>query len=167
MKANKKNLYYTNRRYSFPKESMIVERSFSEVFYPEFCKKLVIKFFEENKRCQACVVVFENENEIAYWKNYLEDVKFGFMPTEAREEIKSWDVVNKSPYSFSFYNSKNIDWNSKEEGSLRISDHWNFSSPKEEEKHCRLNTTNEYLQGTWILAEYHNGTYHEIKRFSK
>lgn len=84
-------------------------------------------------------------------------------PQGVVEEVSSWEIVSKSPYSKSFYNSKEIGWDSKPEGSLRVSDHWNFESKGE--KHCKLDTTDEYITGVWILARYENGIYHEIKRF--
>ena len=49
------------------------------------------------------------------------------IPTELVNEIKGWNSIIKSPYGNSFYNGK-VGWNYKEDGSLRISDHWNFES---------------------------------------
>lgn len=74
--------------------------------------------------------------------------------------IKKYNFCQKSPYSDSFYTEGEIDWNSKPEGSLRLSDHWNFES--EGQTHCKLDSTSEYLQ-KWLVCEYHNGKYHIIE----
>ena len=74
--------------------------------------------------------------------------------------IKKYNFCQKSPYSDSFYTEGEITWNSKPEGSLRLSDHWNFES--EGQTHCKLDSTSEYLQN-WLVCEYHNGKYHIIE----
>ncbi|MGL4570432.1 MAG: hypothetical protein ACRCVJ_05160 [Clostridium sp.] len=86
-------------------------------------------------------------------------------PDEVREEIAKFESINKSPYSESYYNTDEIDWNYKPEGSLRISDHWNFMSHGE--KHCMLDYTEEKVDNNWILAKYINGKYHVIKEFGE
>lgn len=74
--------------------------------------------------------------------------------------LSSFKKINKSPYSSSFYDSDDISWDSKPEGSLRLSDHWNFYSWGEQ--HCCLDSTKEYTQ-KWLLCQYHNGVYHVVK----
>lgn len=74
--------------------------------------------------------------------------------------IKKYNFCQKSPYSDSFYTKGEITWGNKPEGSLRLSDHWNFES--EGETHCKLDNTSEYLQ-KWLVCEYHNGTYHIVE----
>ena len=81
---------------------------------------------------------------------------------EIIKEILSWNVISTSPYSSSYYNAKDITWNSKPEGSLRLSDHWNFES--QGTKHCQLENTNEYTEKL-MLCEYHNGKYRIIKEY--
>lgn len=76
------------------------------------------------------------------------------------EIVKDWEVLNKSPYSKSYYNSNDIEWDYKPEGSLRISNHWNFES--QGQLHCRLNSTSEYTQ-KWLLCEYKEGEYNILK----
>lgn len=71
------------------------------------------------------------------------------------------DNWTKSPYSNSYYNSKDIDWNYKPEGSLRVSDHWNFESA--DQLHCQTNNS-EFKKG-WALGQYKNGQYKIIKYF--
>lgn len=68
---------------------------------------------------------------------------------------KEW---SQSPYSNSFYSSKNIDWGYKPECSLRVSDHWNFG---ENGEHC---PTDEPVDG-WAVCKFENGKYHLIKKF--
>ena len=74
--------------------------------------------------------------------------------------LKKYNFCQQSPYSESFYTEGEITWDSKPEGSLRLSDHWNFES--EGETHCKLDSTSEYLQ-KWLVCEYHNGTYHIVE----
>lgn len=90
--------------------------------------------------------------------NYFSNIKNGI---EIFKEIAKFENVNKSPYSMSFYNEE-VDWNYKPQGSLRISDHWNFYS--EGEKHCELEETSEYTQ-KWLMCEFRNGKYHILKEF--
>lgn len=68
------------------------------------------------------------------------------------------DAWSKSPYSESFYSSKDIDWGYKPEGSLRVSDHWNFGADGE---HC---PTAEPVEG-WAVCEYRDGLYHLVHKF--
>ena len=89
----------------------------------------------------------------------------GRMPLEASIDISKWDVVNSSPYSASYYNSNNIGWSSKPEGSLRLSDHWNFKTDDYSGIHCKLKGIDGYQQNRWILAKYHNGEYEIIKEY--
>lgn len=94
--------------------------------------------------------VILNQNEITNWQVWvLNNYKVG-----------SW---SKSPYSNSFYNAKNITWGYKPEGSLRISDHWNFESLGE--KHC-VTEDPSFTQG-WAICKYSKGVYKVIKKFKE
>lgn len=84
------------------------------------------------------------------------------VPKTVVDEISLWKTINKSPYSNSFYNAINIGWNYKPEGSLRISDHWNFQSKGE--THCKIKGTTEYIEG-WKMCRYENGEYVILKEF--
>lgn len=57
------------------------------------------------------------------------------IPEEIKKEMATWEVINKSPYSNSFYSSLEVGWNSKPNGSYRVSDHWNFYT--REKWHCQ------------------------------
>ena len=86
------------------------------------------------------------------------------MPIEASYEITKWKTVSASPYnSSSYYNTDGISWGSKPEGSLRISDHWNFESKGK--NHCKLKGIKGYQQDRWIMGKYKNGQYEIIKEF--
>lgn len=82
----------------------------------------------------------------------------------ARATALSWVMENMtqewsiSPYSESFYSSKDIDWGYKPEGSLRVSDHWNFG---EDGEHCQ---TSEPVEG-WAVCKFNNGKYDLVKKF--
>lgn len=177
MKVKSKSDFWTGGRkgrYKIPREFVEADRIMFEF-------EEVAKFAAENKRVQYIYVSFETEEEkqtyeerkAAYMKAEAErrereakeymDRCINRLPEAAAAEVRSWETISKSPYSNSFYNAKEISWTSKPEGSLRLADHWNFESRGE--IHCKLNTTSEYISGTWILARYENGVYNEIKRF--
>lgn len=64
------------------------------------------------------------------------------IPQDIINEMKKWDVIYKSPYSNSFYNTTDIDWSYKPDGSLRVSNHWNFSTNRTKltgRLHCKTN----------------------------
>lgn len=86
--------------------------------------------------------------------------KASSMPVEAQKERDSWKIVNKSPYSQSYYNSWDIDWDHKPEGSLRISDHWNFYSKGKD--HCVTDIKGPVW---WALGKYDNGIYKILKQY--
>lgn len=77
--------------------------------------------------------------------------------------VKNWtDEWSTSPFSYSFYSSKEIGWNHKPEGSLRVADHWNFNTREEREQgilngqHCR---TAEPVDG-WAVCKFENKPSH-------
>jgi hypothetical protein len=63
-----------------------------------------------------------------------EQLKDFDIPGEIIQKMKTWEVIVKSPYSNTFYNSKDIGWGYKPDGSFRVSDHWNFEARGK--KHC-------------------------------
>lgn len=177
MKVKAKSEFWTGGRkgrYSIPREFVEADRVMFEF-------EEVAKFAEQNKRVQFIYVAFETEEEkrvyeekkAAYIKAEKERIEreareymekcIDRLPAAAAAEVRSWKIISKSPYSNSFYNANGISWDSKPEGSLRLADHWNFESCGA--IHCKLNTTSEYITGTWILARYEKGVYVELKRF--
>lgn len=83
-------------------------------------------------------------------------------PPELILEMSKWDKIIKSPYGYSFYNAI-VNWNFKPDGSLRISDHWNFESNGK--IHCQ--TTTEIKDGVWGLGLYDasQGRYRILKTY--
>ena len=75
-----------------------------------------------------------------------------YLPSELLQEISKWDKILKSPYGFSYYNAK-AGWGYKEHASLRVADHWNFTSAFN--IHCK--TTTPVPDGKWALGKF-NGT---------
>ena len=96
-------------------------------------------------------------------KNILLPQKAMVTPKEVLEEISKFEYINKSPYSKTYYNVPGITWDYKPEGSLRISDHWNFISNGS--RHCILAHTEESIENYWMLAKYIDGKYYVLKEF--
>ena len=57
------------------------------------------------------------------------------IPDEIKKMMHDWKVIVKSPYSDSFYDSTEITWSHKPDGSYRVSDHWNFYT--QDKLHCK------------------------------
>ena len=66
---------------------------------------------------------------------------------------ESWSI---SPYGDSWYSSKEISWDYKPEGSIRIADHWNFST-RDGKMHCQ--TTDGQLKDGWAVGKFVKGKY--------
>ena len=98
-------------------------------------------------------------------KKILLPQKAKITPKEVLEEINKFKHINKSPYSSTYYNVPGITWDYKPEGSLRISDHWNFTSHGS--KHCILDYTEELIENNWMLAKYIDDKYHVLKEFGE
>jgi hypothetical protein len=64
----------------------------------------------------------------------VDELKDYGIPDEIIEMMSSWEVINRSPYSDTFYSSTDIGWNHKPDKSYRVSDHWNFTT--QGNKHC-------------------------------
>ncbi|MEM0994629.1 MAG: hypothetical protein AAF847_09955 [Bacteroidota bacterium] len=94
---------------------------------------------------------------------YLERLRS--MPQELKEEIKSWDEIVRSPYSYSFYSSKQKRWDHTPKQCFRVSNHWNFSSKKTRSKgiiHCRTNVPVKN-HTYWTLAVFEKGIWKVLK----
>lgn len=86
-----------------------------------------------------------------------------FMSDEARAELDTWSIKNKSPFSASYYNMDGIGWGSKPVGHLRLSDHWSFES--QNEHHCRLATSPDRQVNGWKLCRYDGKFYHIVAEY--
>ena len=84
-----------------------------------------------------------------------------YIPRKAVETIIKWRTLNKSPWSQSFYDTKDISWGHKPEGSVRVSDHWNFETP-DGELHCKTKCSH---QNGWAIGQYENGSYKILNKF--
>ena len=81
-------------------------------------------------------------------------------PEKAQQEIESWEVINKSPYSKSVYNTREVGWGYKGTKSLRISDHWNFFSRGD--FHCKIDKKSleklglklEDIKNKWMKCQW-------------
>lgn len=82
------------------------------------------------------------------------------IPAIIIKKVLEYEMVSRSPYSDSYYDSKDIDWGYKPIGSLRISDHWNFVS--QNEIHCKLTNVKRYTRG-WKVAKFNGLTYDVIE----
>jgi len=78
------------------------------------------------------------------------------VPYKALLAIMSWAHIHKSPHSFSFYDVKK-EWGYTADGTMRISDHWNYLSKRTGETiHSPTNIFVE--ENTWVKACYNSET---------
>jgi hypothetical protein len=90
------------------------------------------------------------------------------MPQEVINEIKKWQTIQQSPYSFSYYSEKGKGWGTTPDGTIRVSDHWNFKTddhrrvawqkPCEDDVEEGFNGFNEKYENVY---EYVEGGLHE------
>lgn len=91
------------------------------------------------------------------------------MPQQVIKHIINHSIINPSPYnrsdSGSYYNTPDKDWDFTPDGTIRLSDHWNFISPGS--RHCITSTPVENYK--WVVAKYNaaTGTYYVIDVFEK
>ena len=85
-----------------------------------------MKWFEKNANLEAIPHTWE---DLAKYN----------LPPGILERMKEWEYISKSPYSNSFYSSKDVTFANKPNGSMRVSDHWNFTSMRDNKLHSRTN----------------------------
>ena len=124
----------------------------------------IISFLEYIKESQEEPTKKELKRLKYFVKKKPETIEFKDLdrfniPDSIKEMMRTWPVIQKSPYSNSFYSSKDIFWGSKPEGSYRVSDHWNFISNYDTTiKHCA--TSNHVPNNSHIsIGQFHNGKY--------
>lgn len=80
--------------------------------------------------------------------------------------MKTWKVVSKSPYSYSFYDITNKSWDDRHhEEFYRIADHWNFVTNYSDDVHCKTNKPVQNNKG-YHLAKYNPKTgVYDIQKF--
>lgn len=78
------------------------------------------------------------------------------IPFDMIQEMFSWDIIYKSPYSFSFY-SKEKSWEKTQDRTIRLSDHWNFTTKNSDAIHCQ---TTEPIENNvyWAFGVYDEKT---------
>lgn len=85
------------------------------------------------------------------------------IPIPIKDEMIKWDVIYKSPHSNSFYSSDEFKINSetgtvsvgKPDGLLRVSDHWNYTSFRDDHKYKHSRTDTHVENNTHVtLAKY-------------
>lgn len=86
------------------------------------------------------------------------------LPIDAIDDIYHFNKIIKSPYSHSFYNSDKVGWSYKENGILRISNHWNFTTSHTDTIHSITDISIQDKQ--WYLGQYENGVFKIIKGYS-
>lgn len=88
------------------------------------------------------------------------------MPEELILEIMSWEKKSKSPYSHSYYNvnAGEKDWHTTPLGSLRVSDHWNFTS--QGKVHCPTDVPVANNR-CWTLARWDGEKYIVVKTIDR
>lgn len=134
---------------------------------PKSVQVAVRKLLKERPRVRRLVVLRCTPKEVvkAYEKANT-PVELDLLlnaPIGVYSEVKKWPVQNKSPYSLSVYNTKKVGWNHKEEGSLRVSNHWNWDDD-DDGKACE--TLCGHTDG-WALGIRENGVYRILNKFTK
>ncbi len=83
------------------------------------------------------------------------------MPKELRDYILSWNKIVKSPYSDSYYDTDGKTWTHTPDDSMRVSDHWNFTT------NSVINCPTDIQVPTkkWAIGKFDktDGLYHILK----
>lgn len=115
--------------------------------------------------------VFAHQKQFKLMNQLYDNIFMLYQNADQNNEMIYWlldhidENWSKSPYSMSFYNAQNITWGYKPEGSLRVSDHWNFETYGE--KHCQTLDPNFKLKpGQNALGQYEHGKYRILKVFN-
>ena len=136
-----------------------LRKTFSQVFHFT-CNLPVSKAIDENgEPCAIEGTVYSPGNPwVAMWN-------VPSLPREAKIYVAHlFKELHQSPYGDSFYDSDDISWTHKPDHSLRLANHWNFTTGYDSGVHCRtdraVDNTNQ-----WTLAEYHaeDGLYHVLR----
>lgn len=99
-------------------------------------------------------------------KAELEGLLPDSMPQGARDALAEFEVVSKSPYSDSFYDITNKDFDDNPVGARRLSDHFNYR--KTAEGPLSEPTDREPPPNSWILAKREpDGLWHIEKTWPK
>ena len=119
---------------------------------------------EYEKKEKEVEKLFKDEKDYMNFVEFYNFVESKEIPEAVKNDVLNFKKINRSPYSNSFYDTDNITWDYKPEGSIRISDHWNFQSSIGNKVHCKLKGVDKYTEG-WKMARYENGEYIVIKEY--
>lgn len=75
---------------------------------------------------------------------------------QLKEILEEFKEFNISPYSESFYD-REVGWGEKEEGTLRCSSHWNYTTDNDDEVHSVTDVN--IPEKTWAIGKYKDGVY--------
>ena len=75
------------------------------------------------------------------------------VPQDIAQEMYGWPSVNKSPFSYSYYDNPDKSWTYTKPDSLRVADHWNF---KTDEPNSRIHATTDIPvpDKHWAIGKY-------------
>ena len=133
---------------------------------PPAVRKEVTLLFKANPKMKKVIACAATPKEILHFagkKNGITLVSLlcdGFNK-KALRDVETWAIVNKSPYSLSVYDSYDIGWDHKPEGSLRVADHWNWLN--DGEYHCK--TADGFTNG-WALGIRKDNMYTILKKYT-
>lgn len=96
----------------------------------------------------------------------FQDIPFNKnVPQAIKDIVATWDEIYKSPYSLSLYDTDGKSWDHTPEGSLRVSDHWNFEAGVIETRiHCPTRGERP-KKGWWTVARWEDGAYTVLSSF--
>lgn len=119
------------------------------------------KTFKQLKNSNKSVI-FKKEDllQLAY---YVIKV----LPKDAIKELFNWNIIAKSPWSYSFYNTEDLSWTHKELNSLRIADHWSFktTNPRFDTNKIHTPTDIGTKNKTWYLGKWDGEKYNILKEY--
>ena len=127
-------------------------------FEPQAEQKTRTQFLDKTKTVHAKMSL------IWELKDQLETQGVPELPFDIFKRVMKMPTVSKSPYGFSFYDSHDIGWEHKPEGSIRISDHWNFDSRGKVHAKIKGVKSMNTIQG-WKIARYEQGEYVVLEEF--
>lgn len=100
-------------------------------------------FKEDSKKQQRSLEWFQKTGELESIPVKWEDLVKYNLPPGIIEKMREWEHISKSPYSNSFYSSSEVTFKNKPHGSMRVSDHWNFHSRRDNKLHGRTSESVE------------------------
>lgn len=110
-------------------------------------------FKEDSKKQLKSLEWFQRTGDLESIKVTSEELYKYNLPPGIVEKMKEWEHITKSPYSNSFYSSPDVTFKNKPDGSMRVSDHWNFPSRRDNKIHSKTNVPVEN-NITWCIGVF-------------